>query len=129
MTDLTSTFLSAARGGQRPTVTAVLSVLTGLAKDVGGTVDWEPGGEEWGRVLLGGSVVALVCARVSLVLVGPTAPAHSLLGFEVVVVTSFAVQEYRVDHVLLESIFGRPLSRHVNWERMSIDELWWATVT
>lgn len=129
MTDLTSSFLSAAREGQRPTVTGILSVLTGLAREVGGAVDWEPGDEEWGRVLLGGDVVALVCARVPLVLVRLTTPAHSLLGFEVVVVNDFASQEYRVDRGLLESIFGRPLSPHVDWEGMSIDELWWATVS
>lgn len=128
MTDLTSAFQSAARGGRRPSRVEITSALHGLSMAVGGTVDWEVG-EEWGRVLRGDCVIAFVCTRVPLALAKRSVPTHALLGFDVVVVDSFDDQEYRVDRQVLEKLFGRPLSRNIDWDGLSIEELWWATVT
>lgn len=94
-------------------------------------VDWEPGDEQWGRVIdSGGSVRALVCARV------PIGIAHedvdeARLSKRVswTLVTSMREKLFGVDRGLLEQVFGRHLSDNIDYSRLSADELWWATVS
>jgi len=96
-------------------------------------VDWELGDEEWGRVLEGGSVVALVCAKMPLVFLHK--PFDALLsslderkGLWVVAVESFDSECYSVSRQLLEGLFGRRITENVSCDSLSISDLWWATV-
>jgi hypothetical protein len=38
-------------------------------------------------------------------------------------------EAFEVDQGLLEQIFGRSLSENVDYSKLSISDLWWATVT
>ncbi len=101
----------------------------------GAQIDWEKGDEQWGRVLVGNEVVAFVCAKLPLVAV------HSKLsgiasgwagnqdGAEVIVMDDFEAADFSVDRSLLERIFGREISSNLDYNAISISELWWATVT
>lgn len=129
MTDLTGDFTKARTLGSRD-LQRTAQLLATLARSLGGTVDWEPGDEEWGRVLRGHDVLALVAARFPLAMVvGPHPEPVLVAGAHVVVVPSTTAPDYRVDREELEVAFGRPISTVVDLDRLSIGELWWATVS
>lgn len=97
----------------------------------GARVDWEPGDEEWGRVLdSDGRVAGLVCARIPVGLARADVPESGLssavtwLRFE-----SIDQHDYRISPHILEKVFGRPVSRNIRYHAMSLNDLWWATVS
>jgi hypothetical protein len=96
----------------------------------GGVVDWDEGSEEWGRVVLDGKdVVALVCRRLPLG-IAKAAHAHQMPVGQVtwIVVELMSEPKFRVGRLVLEQAFGRQLSDNVNYEQLSANDLWWATV-
>lgn len=94
-------------------------------------IDWEPGDEEWGRVVdSGGNVHALVCARIPLGIVREDMDtARMTMHVSWIRVPSMSEQTYTVDRPLLEQVFGRQLSENIDYSKLSINDLWWATVS
>ncbi|MEM9493417.1 MAG: hypothetical protein AAGC55_29990 [Myxococcota bacterium] len=95
----------------------------------GHRVVWEPGGEQWGWVLDASErVLALVCARIPLGAIrrglvpidGPEAMVW--LRFE-----SLDDRDFTVRPEVLEQVFGRPVSRAVDYRALSLRALWQAT--
>ncbi len=94
-------------------------------------IDWEEGDENWGRILQGGKVILLICALVPIafVLTDHYATALKHLGdCPAVPVESFSQDDFSIDRTLLTQILGREVSANVNYEQLSIDDIWWATV-
>lgn len=97
----------------------------------GSRVDWEPGDEEWGRVVdADGNVVGLVCARIPVGIVRDDLPQSELpslvawLRFKSMYDTS-----YHVSPEILEKVFGRRISQNIDYGTLSLNDLWWATVS
>lgn len=130
MTNLNSLFRAArSYPGEwsRNDVQEMLEVLAGP----GCQIDWEPGDEEWGRVVdTCGDVRALVCARAP-ICIGLESVEAARPGTAVswLTVPSMSEPIYEVDRRILEEMFGRPLSVSVDFSKISIDDLWWATVS
>lgn len=103
---------------------AVVSLLPGSL------IEWEPGDEEWARILLSGELVALVCAKVPLGfgLAAVTQLADLLPQIVWVPVNSMEEHIFSTDQTLLEQIFGRELDT-LDYSCISANELWWATVS
>jgi hypothetical protein len=101
------------------------------AHSPGCSVDWEPGDEEWGRVLDADTeIVGLVCARISIGAARDDVP-RSELPSDVtwIRLKSTRERDYKVAPEILEKVFGREFSGSVDYGALSLDELWWATVT
>ena len=132
MIDLTPEFrIAFGRRGQWSTSLAQDS-LDAIARCARGVVDWEPGDEEWGRVLVDQEVAALVHSRWPLALVvAPMVPQPPALGPEIILMSigSIESQDYRIDRAWLQSAVGRKLTENVDYEHIAVGELWWATVS
>ncbi|KYF72244.1 hypothetical protein BE15_18950 [Sorangium cellulosum] len=96
----------------------------------GSSVDWEPGDEEWGRVLDADTeIVGLVCARIPIGAVRDDVPRSELpSGVTWIRFKSTRERHYQVAPEILEKVFGREVSRSIDYGALSLDELWWATV-
>ncbi len=93
-------------------------------------IDWECGNEQWGRIIDARGVQALVCARVPLGFAQEDLdPARMTERVFWMKVCSMDQPLFEVDRRLLEEVFGRPLSDNVDYSRLSVNDLWWATVT
>lgn len=95
-------------------------------------VDWEKGDENWGRVLKNGEVVLLISALIPLAFVAYRSrdTVQEILGdCLAVAVESFSQEDFSIDSKLLEKLVGRAVSSNVNYNQLSIDDLWWATVS
>lgn len=100
------------------------------AHSPGSSVDWEPGDEEWGRVLDADTeVVGLVCARIPIGAVRDDVPG-SVLPSDVTWIRfkSMRSRDYQVSPEVLEQVFGFEVSRNIDYGSLSLGELWWATV-
>lgn len=114
---------------------SVRRVLDAIRNDLEeSSLDWEPKDEEWGRVLVGQEVKALVCARVPVAVLIGTDWSQDLIvgltrsGVAIIHTEDYEAVEYSVDRATLESIFERPLSENVDFSRCSINDIWWSTV-
>ncbi|MCP4548383.1 MAG: hypothetical protein GY835_18130 [bacterium] len=111
----------------------VLDKLAGAP--AGGSIDWDyEAGEEWGRILVGGEVGALLWLR----------GAFAFLGLSHADVLSRVLQEYpvqfevvddwdearyRIDRLSLLRLSGRgQVSEAFDTAGFSANDLWWATV-
>ena len=111
----------------------LLDKLAGALTD--GSADWDyEAGEDWGRILVGGEVVALLWLR----------GAFAFLGLSQADVLSRVLQEhpvqfevvddwdearYRIDRLSLLRISGRgQVSEAFDPSGFSANDLWWATV-
>lgn len=94
-------------------------------------IDWEPGDEEWARLVdLQGNMRVILCVRLPIGIAHEgiaTARLSSRVSW--LVVTSMTEKLFTVDRQLLEQIFHRQLSTNVDYSRLSINDLWWATVS
>ncbi len=129
--DLTHVLVRASENAERWTATLVLSTLGSVREAIQGSeVDWEEGDEQWARLLVEQDVVALVSARVPLVLAADLAVSSaSFPDFVVWCRTGdMSAMNYRVEKTVLEEIFERELTDNVDYEHLSIHDLWWATV-
>lgn len=108
-------------------VRRALEILAGRER----IIDWEAGDEEWGRLVdAGGKVQAIVCALTPVCFGLPEVDRRGLdAGVACMTVASMSEPVFEVDRRLLEEIFGRPLSTNVDYSRLSIEDLWWATVS
>jgi hypothetical protein len=110
---------------------AFLGQLNSLAASVeGASIDWEEGDENWGRVLVGSEVMAIVFRLHPLMIVRSTlhdydAPA----GVVVLVVDDMSADVFSVDRNVAETLAGRAMSSDWDAGQFSIDALWWATAT
>ncbi|MEM9541225.1 MAG: hypothetical protein AAGA60_17205 [Cyanobacteria bacterium P01_E01_bin.42] len=112
----------------------VRQVLTTLVRNIGDTeVDWEPRDEEWARLLVNREVVALICAKIPLIIMLKIYKerAKSLIAQEskILLIADFDEPIFCVSVELLEEIFGRKMTSDISYEALSIQDLWWATVT
>jgi hypothetical protein len=131
-TDITIQFQKAAARASAWTHNDVSKTVAAVAKrHPGARVDWEPGDEEWARVLDPGGhgLIALICARIPLGFIRGTAPwDESLEDVVWLSVSSTADVLYKVDPEVLDQTFGRTVSRNLNYDSVSADDIWWATV-
>ncbi|XYH97997.1 hypothetical protein ACMHYB_61370 [Sorangium sp. So ce1128] len=102
-----------------------------VARSPGSWVDWEPGDEQWGRVLdADNDVLGLVCARVPIGAARDDVPLAELPSAVTwIQFRHMHDHRYRVAPELLEEVFGRKISRNVDYEDLSMNDLWWATVS
>lgn len=107
----------------------VLQALAALSP--GSWVDWEPFDEQWGRVLdADDDVLGFVCARVPIGAARDDVPLSDLPSDVAWIrFRSTNDHDYRIAPELLEEVFGREISRNVDYEDLSLGDLWWATVT
>ena len=127
--DLGEVFRVASARSRAWTRDDVWRALKGLTS-TGSKVDWEPGDEQWGRVLDGAGVVGLICARVPVGAVRNDVDPR-LLSDPVTWIrfNSMNDHDFKVERELLEEIFGCALSENVNYSSLSLNDLWWATVS
>jgi hypothetical protein len=97
----------------------------------GSRMDWEPGDEEWGRIVdADGGVVGLVCARIPIGAARDDIPRSQLPDFVTwILFKSMDEPVYHVTPEILEEVFGRQVSRNVDDGSLSLNDLWWATVS
>lgn len=130
--DISEHFQKAATCASAWTHDDVRKTVAAIAKrHPGARVDWEPGDEEWARVLdpEGDGLIALVCAKVPLGFIrGSSPPDESLGDFVWLTVSSTTDASYKVDPEVLDQSFGRTVSRKLNFDAISADDIWWATV-
>jgi hypothetical protein len=135
MTDLTPLFVQCAdRHAKTWTIGDAMALLQRIRELVADSVvDWEQGDEHWGRILLGDRVLSIVCVLFPLVIstqdkVSDIGEAVANVNGVLLPVTSMAERSYSACKILLETLFHRPLTDAIDYHRLSIDELWWATV-
>ncbi len=120
---------------RRWTHAEVRQVLHGISSCVAGaTYNWDQGNENWGFVdmPLGGG--AQVSAKIPLILVEDRyveaiRDCAVQAGAVLLSVSSFKTNVFHVSKELLETVFGRPLTSTVNYDMLSISDLYYATVT
>lgn len=109
-------------------------VLSSLATAIpGSTVDWEQGDEQWGRVVRSGDVVGYVHAAWPLVIILSALEEcvnqlSLALQCEVIVTADFADKVFCVEKTFLECMCARAVSDNIDYRRLSINDLWWATI-
>ena len=98
---------------------------------LGSYIDWEEGDENWGSLLKKDKVVLIASAIIPLAFVlSDYQDLAEVLGDCVVVpVASFSADTFSIDRKLLEQLVDREVSDNVNYDQLSIMDLWWATVT
>jgi hypothetical protein len=134
MIDITPKINEAAaldRGWAEDEVRHALSDLASLFPE--GIVDWEPGDEEWGRIVSRGEVTAYVSARLPIAFIraddgGPARVIASRLGIVAISVPDFDATSIRVDPEVLSRLSQEPLTENVSHEAASVNDIWWATV-
>lgn len=133
--DITPKLESAQRAGEwsREGFLDLLDSLSGALKS--GSVDWDhAAGEEWGRVLLGGEVVALLWHRGTFGFVtrknaGALAEALREHSVQFEIVEDWDDVQYKIDPGFLLRASGRgQISSAFNPAGFSANDLWWATV-
>ncbi|WP_159397848.1 hypothetical protein [Sorangium cellulosum] len=130
--DLSDVFRHSRAASSTWTHEKVLDILHALAaRAPGASVDWEPGDEEWGRVLdADNEVLGLVCARVPIGAARDDVPLSELPSAVVwIQFRHIHDHNYRIAPEILEEVFGFRVSRNVDYEDLSMNDLWWATVS
>lgn len=127
--DLSDAFKAARLASSVWTHDAVAHVLRTLT--VGKAVfDWEPPGEQWGRVSDDEGNIACVCARVPLAFVIERADVSRVTeSVHWIRCRSFDTHRFSIDKALLEEIFGREVTDAVDYTNLSVNDLWFATIT
>ncbi|WP_159397847.1 hypothetical protein [Sorangium cellulosum] len=112
----------------RENVREALQVLASYSP--GSYVEWEPGDEEWGRVLdSDNEIVGLVCARIPIGAVRDDVPRSELPSAVTwILFKSTSEPYYQVAPEVLKEVFRREVSRNIDYGSLSLDDLWWATV-
>ncbi|WP_437634842.1 hypothetical protein [Sorangium sp. So ce854] len=130
--DLSDIFRQSRAASATWTHEKVQDVLRALAaSSPGSSVDWEPFDEQWGRGLdAGDDVLGFVCARVPIGAARDDVPLSELPSDVAWIrFRSTNDHDYRIAPELLEEVFGREISRNVDYEDLSMNDLWWATVS
>lgn len=132
ITDITDRFEMAAAASAVWTHTGVATTLEALtAQYPGARVDWEPGDEEWARVIVpdANQIIALICARIPLgFLSEATPPREYVEGFVWITIRSVSDASFKIDPEVLDRIFERHVSRNLDYDAVSANDVWWATV-
>lgn len=95
----------------------------------GSVIDWDRGIERWARVLCKSEVCGYLCVRVPIAFAVP-AVSDAFRDDRVVLVSvaDFSAQVYSVDKHLVTEVFGGA-TEVLDYSRISINDLWYATVT
>jgi hypothetical protein len=131
--DITTEFEDAATRAADWTHADVATLLEAVTNEhPHAQADWEPGDEEWGRVLDpdGEHVIALICAKLPLGFIRGEAPVlRSPHRFVWISAESMDAASYRVVPEVLDRLFGRAVSRNLTYDEVSAQDIWWATVS
>ena len=103
-----------------------------VSRNPGSSIDWEPGDEEWARVLSTpkGEVIAFICARLPLAFeVADEVGVRPSAGVLWISVPSMSARALCVDQAALEQAFGREVSSNLDYRSVSANDIWWATVS
>ncbi len=133
MDDLTDVLLQAKSNATPWSEEKLLSTASRIQQACGGRLDWDRGaGEDWACIL---ADVAIAILRVDFPLVIALAyKSHRIWddlqrdGLSVFQASGFHNPEYRIDPAKVASIFSRERWDVLDTERLSIADLWWATI-
>ncbi len=132
-TDITAKFEAAAKSATTWTRADVQEMAQAIKTGhPGARIDWEPGDEEWARVLEpeGDGIIAFVCAKIPIGFIcGDGRPTECTHPFVWISVPSIDASVYSVRPEVLEQVFGRSVSRSLDYGKVSADEIWWTTVS
>lgn len=133
LTDVTPLLIAAWDRHQDWSQPLVASLLEKLRlRFEGSKIDWEPGDEEWGTLLMPDQGTIFVCSRMPLAIIESSVVDQVRHNFpdEAVVlsVPSISTPVLKIDRKAAETAFGRELSDNVDWGEMSASDFWWATV-
>jgi hypothetical protein len=135
MNGLLESLKNAQSGKSRWAIADVETLLKFLCKAIpNAQSDWERGDEMWARVLSGEEVSAIISVEMPLVILkGKHRYLADLLQndlelFQVAVVEQFDEPALETSRDALEQIFNRSLSENLEYDSLSVDDLWWATV-
>lgn len=133
MIDISSKIHEALTSGVEWTTSDVKDLLQKLSEQIKGScVDWEPGDEEWGRVLSLGKEVAFVSAKLPFAIIHANMFDRSRnpirLGVVCVFVESFTEDVILVDRVLLSFLGSRPIPEGFAQNATNVIDIWYATV-
>ena len=98
------------------------------------TIDWEPGDENWVRLLSGAVVEAYLNVLVPLI-IGKRRILEVCKQFsppkylEEIEIEDIDLPEFVVDPELLSSLSGGGVSGNLDYNRLSARDIWWVTVT
>lgn len=97
-------------------------------------LDWEEGDERWIRILSQGKVVGYVSVEIPIAffLKSEKSKLDNLTGMDsivIYVVEDFDNPDFSTTRCKMEDVFGRVLTDNVDYERLSVNDLWWATVS
>ena len=130
--DITDRFEMAAAASAVWTHTGIATTLEALtAQYPGARVDWEPGDEEWARVIASDAnqTIALICASIPLGFLRAAAPPRECVeGFIWITIRSVSDATFKIDPEVLDRIFERHVSRNLDYDAISANDVWWATV-
>lgn len=131
---LLESIASAKASKVRWNVRIVTRILEDLVKAVPNShLEWEQDDEMWARVLLDGEAIACLSAEFPLLLLradlAPTEWAPPLPNYVVLFTHQrFDDKAFAAPRQELERLFERPLTRNLDYQHFSINDLWWATV-
>ena len=109
-----------------------IGLLHSLAAGVdGASIDWDEGaGENWGRLLVGDEVIAMVFRpRPLMVVRSPLSEHDASAGVPVLAVEDMSAEVFSAERAVVERLVDRAISSDWDDAKFSVDELWWATVT
>lgn len=134
MIDLTPIFDTALERKKFYCDNIALRVMNELVSAISGaTLDWDMENEDWGRILLEQKEVAFVSSLVPICLteerlrssIEPSLQKNGVLG---VYANRLSDENFTIDPIKLRDIFGLDVTNWVNWQRISLHDIWFSTV-
>jgi hypothetical protein len=134
MIDVTALFENAKKGAVSWDHKKVSELLRGLRDAIPSSrIDWEPGDEGWGRIIVGKEVALILNATYPVMIVAnlfadDVKAAVDRFGVTCARVPNFEDRCLSADKAKLEALFFQPLPGAVDYTNLSAHDLWWATV-
>jgi len=117
---------------ERGNFDTLLDTLKSIVAD--SSVDWDRlGGEKWARIIVDGEVVSYIHSELNLAFALGQFQTQFKQTFEECRLNIFFVdsfdRKFSVEKHQLEQMFQIPLTLSLNYGALSINDLWWATVS
>jgi hypothetical protein len=134
MNDITSVFHDALTAPFEWSEPSVLRVADAMKSAIhSSSVDWESNVENWARVLVKGREVAFISSASPLCLVESSVcdEVSDIIQenkMKMIVCEDMADEKFSISRTVLEKTFRRDLSDAVNYDRISLHDLWFVTV-
>jgi hypothetical protein len=135
MIDLTNAFRAALQAKDGWSLGQTQRLLHTVQNSLpGGRVDWEAGNENWGLVLSDKQVVAYVSSLAPLIFIrkdfsDSLGKVADVFGVTCLEYNSIKAFDYKIDRVVLEDFVGRNVSPNFDYSEMSLQDIWFVTVT